>query len=365
VALRCASVECEVLQKSKFVRNMLRRTFKYALCVLFALALIYLIGPRPSTDVDVHEDRLPTIGELSATLEEDESKVLNLIPETRKRIAWAGKENVATPIAFVYLHGFSDSNRLQGAAIDRIAAEFGANVFYARYAGHGYEDDAAIEALGDATLQMWADDTVEAFRIGRILGSKVVVIGFSTAAPLAAWASTQERAPDALVFVSPNFGLQDRRSELGSGPWGEAIVQWVQGEVSHYETPPVSADHERFATSVYDSHAIVTMMSAVKLGRSADLGQITSPLLSVFSPNDGIIAPERFRESIAKMSSEVSEEVPLATSTGHPDEHVLMGGIVSSEEATREVEGAVIDFVQRHVAGIGSPSIEEHPAAAE
>ena len=240
---------------------MLWRILKYTLCVVFALALVYLIGPRVSTDVDLHEDNLPTIGELSARLEEEESKVLNLIPETRKRIGWAAKENVVTPIAFVYLHGFTDSNRLQGDSIDRIAAEFGANVFCARYAGHGYEDDAAIEALGAVTLQMWADDTVEAFRIGQILGNKVVVVGYSTGAPLAAWSSTQERVPDALIFVSPNFGLQDSKSELAIGPWGKAIVRFFQGEVNNYGTAPVSADHERFATSAYESSAIVTMRS--------------------------------------------------------------------------------------------------------
>ena len=344
---------------------MTRRILKRIFFAVIVLALLYLVGSRVSTTVQVRENDLLDIRDLPARLEKGESGIPYLIPDTRKRIEWAGEEGIKTPIAIVYLHGFSDSNRLQGDSIDRVAAQFGANVFYTRYAGHGYEDNAGIEALGNATLQMWADDTVEAFLIGRLLGDQVVVVGFSTGAPLAAWASTHEREPDALVFVSPNFGPLNGMSELAIGPWGQAMVRLLRGEVEKYETPPVNSAHERFATSEYGSNALVTMMAAVKLGRNADLGKITSPVLAVYSPRDKIISQEHFRKSIAKMGSSISEEFPVASSTGHSDEHILMGGVVSNAEATREVEGAIIDFIRKNVAGTSSPSTLQSTNAAE
>ena len=231
-----------------------KRFLKWGLFGAIALVLIFLLGPRASMDVDVRENDLPAISGLSLYLEKSEQKFSRLIPETRKRIAWAGEENVVTPISFVYLHGFSDSNKLQGESIDRIAAKFGANVFYTRYAGHGYEDEPGIEALGNATLQQWADDSIEALRIGRLIGRKVVVIGFSTGAPLGAWAATQEEAPDALIMASPNFGLLNPMSELALGPWGKVIVRVVAGKVNEYENKPVEK-HELYATSKYNSKA--------------------------------------------------------------------------------------------------------------
>ena len=292
------------------------------------MALIFLLGPRASTDVDVGENDLPAISGLSLYLEKSELQFSQLIPETRKRIAWAGDQNVVTPISFVYLHGFSDSNRVQGDSIDRIAAKFGANVFYTRYAGHGYEDEADVEALGNATFQQWADDTIEALRIGRLIGRKVVVIGFSTGAPLGTWAATQEEAPDALIMVSPNFGLKDWTSEFAPGPWGKLIVRASVGEFNKYDAPgTVSKNHERYATSEYNSKAIVTMMSAVKLGRESDLSKITSPVLAVYSEEDKIIATPEFHKVMAKIGSSVSEKVAIRSSTGHPgkENHILCG----------------------------------------
>jgi pimeloyl-ACP methyl ester carboxylesterase len=325
-----------------------RKILKGILFAGAALLLFFLLGPQVSTSVEVRENELPEIEGLSGYLEASESKVPHLIRETKKRIAWAGEENVVTPISFVYLHGFSDSNRVQGNSIDRIAAEFGANVFYTRFAGHGYDYPAGIEALGEATLQMWADDAIEALRIGQLIGNKVVMIGFSTGAPLAAWASTVEREADGLILISPNFGLRDRMSELAIGPWGRQFVRIFKGEVTVYSTP-AKGQHKRYSTGEYYSNAIVTMMATVKMGRSADLERITSPVLVVYSPNDQFIAPEAFREAVEKMAASETKEHAVASRTGHPDEHVLMGDLVSSEEVTNEVEVAIVNFVRSHL----------------
>jgi alpha-beta hydrolase superfamily lysophospholipase len=335
----------------------LRSLLKWLLCVLFGAVLVYLWGPRVSVDVEVWDEALPGLDEISNHLLEQEAGVEGLLPECRKRIEWAGEAGVATPISFVYLHGFSDSNRLQGESISRIAAEFGGNVYYARYAGHGYESEAGVEALGSATLQEWADDSVEALRVGQLLGEKVVVVAFSTGAPLGVWASTKladGAAPDALVLISPNFGLADRNTELAIGPWGKTVVRLFCGEVNEYGTPPVGGMdgmHERFATSKYGSEAIVTMMAAVKLGRKAELEKLTAPVLTVYSPRDKIISHDDFGEVIAKMGSEIKEEHPMEAKTGHNDDHVLIGSIVShgNEAATQEVEASVVEFVRKHV----------------
>ncbi len=86
-----------------------------------------------------------------------------------------------TPIAIVYVHGFSASKGRRGRCPTSVAAALGANLFYTRLTGHG-KDGAA---MATASVNAWVNDYAEALAIGRAIGEKVIVIGVSTGAALA------------------------------------------------------------------------------------------------------------------------------------------------------------------------------------
>ena len=79
-----------------------------------------------------------------------------------------------------------------------------ANIFYTRLTGHGRSN----AAMAEATVNDWANDAVEALEIGKQLGERVMIVGTSTGATLAAWLATYDQSNDILahVWISPNFG---------------------------------------------------------------------------------------------------------------------------------------------------------------
>ncbi len=190
-------------------RGRVRAVGWWALGVL-ALAAALLLGPRnaygpdqPSPRVAPPQDTM----QLDAWLRAGEAQHPDLRPGTGKGIVWHGSVGQRTPWAVVYLHGFSAS-RLEVAPLpERVAQALGANVYYARLSGNGRSGIA----MGEATVQDWLADTVEAARIGRLIGDKVLFVATSTGGTLGTWLATRPegQAISAYAFISPNYGPKD------------------------------------------------------------------------------------------------------------------------------------------------------------
>ncbi|MEE4361728.1 MAG: alpha/beta fold hydrolase, partial [Pseudomonadales bacterium] len=118
---------------------------------------------------------------LDAWLAAREARHDDLREETDERIVWAAGERRRTPLSIVYLHGFSASRRETAPLCDRMAEALGANLFYARLAGHG----RSPEAMGEATVADWLDDAQRAWSLGTRLGQRVAFVGTSTGGTLA------------------------------------------------------------------------------------------------------------------------------------------------------------------------------------
>ncbi|MDT7928222.1 hypothetical protein [Tepidimonas sp.] len=128
-------------------------------------------------------------------------------------------------------------------------------------------------ALARATPQDWLADAVEAVRIGHAIGERVLLMGTSTGATLGAWLAQR---PDAAgvpierqVWISPNFGPQDKRTEWLTGPWGAQIAQAITGG-----TVGKPADDPRIEagwTRVYPVQALLPMMALVERVRAGDI----------------------------------------------------------------------------------------------
>ncbi len=118
-----------------------------------------------------------TLGEdLDAYLSQKELQFPDIRPNTEKRIVWAGEKGARTPLAVIYVHGFSATSEEIRPVPDEVAAALGANLFFTRLAGHGRTG----EALASATAGDWIEDMAEAMAIGRRLGDRVLVISTST-----------------------------------------------------------------------------------------------------------------------------------------------------------------------------------------
>ena len=288
--------------------------------VLYVIGLLlvagiaaFALGPRPAFDTTVEFDETALPDDLDGYVATSEARYEDLRPGNERQIIWTYLASRArTPVAIVYIHGFSASPAELRPLPDLVAKNLGANIYYARLKGHGRSGDAML----DGSVQGWVNDFAEAVAIGRRLGERVVVMATSTGASLATWAATQPdliRDVHGLVQFSPNYGLQASGSSLLTMPWAEKIVQLVLGERRSFET--TNEAHANFWTSSYPSRALLPMAALVKLADAADPASITVPSLFVYSPLDQVIRPDLVKAKAAQWGLRPGSSKSLTTTT--------------------------------------------------
>lgn len=292
---------------------------------LVLAAATFWVGPRNEFGATMPSARpLPpeNIAVLDDWIKTSEAAYPDIKPGNAKGIVWNSSLKQRTPWSVVYLHGFSASRIETAPVTDLVAKALGANAFHTRLTGHGREG----AAMGDATTQDWMADAIEAVRIGQTLGKRVLVISCSTGSTLATWlALTPEGSQVAAhVFISPNFGPKNKRSEIINGPWGKRIALALEGENRSWT--PESPREANAWTSSYPTRALFPMMALVKNVRESDLSLFQTPVLMLYSERDETVDPQETQAAFARIgaSRKVLEAVNYSKSKG---QHVLAGDI--------------------------------------
>ena len=318
--------------------------------LLFAAALlgaVLLMGPRNAEQAWMPAPKftaLPaSLDQLDAHLAAAEARVGDITPGAEKQIVWGPGGRQRAPWAVVYLHGFSATRQEIAPVPELVARELGGHVYYARLAGHGQPG----EAMGRMTVAQWKADALEALAIGHQLGERVLVMGTSTGATLAAWSAQRPEGRDvaAWVMVSPNFGPKDRFADVINWPWGQQLARWIRGETMR--VPPRDPPHplkERFWTQEYPTAALFPMMALVARVRDSALDSIKAPLLMMLSPRDQVIDVNAARAAYARFGSTNKQLIEVDYSQS-PGQHVLAGAI-ESPEASAPMAAQVLEFVR-------------------
>ncbi|HSG50099.1 MAG TPA: alpha/beta fold hydrolase, partial [Longimicrobiales bacterium] len=308
--------------------------------VVVGLVVVAWLGPRARVGPQAAAVEVPP--DVEAFLVASEADVPGIRAGDAKRITWASEAHSPTPLAVVYLHGFSADPHELDPVPQRLADSLGANLFVTRLAGHGLEDGAA---LGDVSAEDWLRDTEESLAVGARLGGKVVLVGTSTGGTLAVWAAAQSRRRDliaAVVLVSPNFGPRDGSADMLLWPWGGLLARLAVGPERCWT--PLNAEQERHWTTCYPTRALLPMMALVEMVRELDPARVTAPTLVLLSPDDQVVDPDRTRRFRPLLGSTRKELVEV-TGDVEPSHHVLAGDIVSPA-TTDAVTGLILDFVR-------------------
>lgn len=300
--------------------------------------VVFLVGPRVKIDTMLRPFTLPP--DLDQYLAESEGRFDDIVPNTEKTILWAGEPGQKTAVSIIYLHGFSATRQETAPLSDKVAAELGANLFYTRFTGHGRTG----QAMAEATVNDWLNDTMEALEIGRRIGEKVVVIGVSTGATAATWLAAQPHLDDVLAFIliSPNYAPYDRSSVILTWPWGEQIATASIGPERNWE--PSNEAHGRYWTLHYSTKALLPMMGLVKLVSQTDLSRVTRPVLIIYSPQDEVVNPQRAEAAFAQMSQADKQIIATNRAVGE-NNHVLAGDIMSPDK-TDEMAAMILKFIR-------------------
>ena len=257
----------------------------------------------------------------------DEAKVQGLRPNCEKQFIWAEKPAQKTPIAILYIHGFSASPHEVRPLPDLIAQELGANVFFTRLTGHG-QDGAA---MARATFADWQADVAEAIEVAQTIGDEVIIIGCSTGCTLATLALVNGAKAKAVVHISPNFGLRSMIAQTildmpGVARWGHIVA----GRTRNFK--PINDGHAAYWTNSYPTQALYPMADAVRAAMAADLSQITTPALFVINNADGVVSPKRARTIMQRWGGPVSEDVIIPGDGDDANGHVMAGDIFSPNQ---------------------------------
>jgi len=261
-----------------------------------------------------------------------------------KRVVWAeGGYEAKTPYSIVYIHGFSATSEEIRPIPDRIAAQLGANLVYTRLAGHGRDG----EAMAEATVEKWMTDVAEALAAGRAVGEEVIVISTSTGGTLASAAALDETMGSqiaAMIFVSPNFQVNDPFAFLLGLPGVRVWAKWLVGPEQSFE--PKNDQHAKYWTYRYPTEAVAPMGALLREVNNLDFSKANQPALFWYSQDDQVVVPEATAHVAAKWGGLSEIELVEMGPGDDPGSHVVAGDIASPGQTDYATQ-AMLDWLKR------------------
>jgi esterase/lipase len=263
-----------------------------------------------------------------------------LVPDTEKRIIWAGDRD-RTPYSVLYLHGFSATRQETAPLAEIVASTLGANLFETRLTGHGRKR----EALTDVRAEDWLQDAAEALTIASRLGERVIVIGTSTGATLAAamLGHPAMDVVDILVMISPNFAPRDPGASWLTRPAGPFLAQMLVGDMRSWQ--PHNEKQARYWSTSYPTASAVEMMRLVDLANRKLPDAIPQRLLMFYSLEDAVISPTEALSVFQRTAAPQKTAIEIVD-PGDPSHHVLAGDVLSNEN-TRRIANNIVAFILR------------------
>jgi esterase/lipase len=318
----------------------LNKTRAFGIALLLLLAALWLLTPA-KLESSVSVASVP--GNLEAWIAASEREAatrFGLIPGTEKRIRWFNQRD-KSQYAVVYLHGFSATRQETAPLAEYVADALQANLFETRLRGHGRER----EGLVDVRAEDWLADAVEALTVASRLGDKVVVIGTSTGATLAAamLGHPAMDAVDTIVMLSPNIAPRDPAAAWLTRPAGPLLARILAGETRSWQ--PHNEAQGRYWTTSYPMTAAIEMMRLVDLANRHLPASISQRLLMFYSKDDTVVSPTAARAAYEATDAPQKAVIEIRD-PGDPSHHVLAGDVLSASK-TRQVANNIVEFILR------------------
>lgn len=308
--------------------------------LLIILAALWILTPaklQPATEALVLPEELDTWLQQK---EQQASDRYGLVPGTEKRITWVG-EHIQTPYSVLYLHGFSATRQETAPLAAIVASMLGANLYETRLTGHGRER----EPLTGVRAEDWLQDAVEALTIAARLGQRVIVIGTSTGATLAAAMLDHPAmgAVDTLVMISPNFAPRDTNALWLTRPAGPLLAKMLVGDTRSWE--PHNEQQRRYWSTSYPTTSAIEMMRLVGLANRHLPADIEQRLLMFYSSTDAVIEPAAALSVFQQTGAPQKAAVEIYN-VGDPSHHVLAGDVLSGR-TTQQIADDIVEFILR------------------
>lgn len=314
--------------------------------VLFLLLVVYVTGPRKIYDPVITGDiDLPlSIEETEAWLKKRESSVPYIKPGNEARIVWANDSlKNKTEYALVYVHGFSASHE-EGAPLHTdIARRYGMNLYLSRLEDHGRQDTNTFKNLTPDDLVYSAE---EAFRIGEMLGDKVILMSCSTGGTLSIILASNGYPVHSMIMYSPNIDIYDKKSDLLLYPYGEPLSKWVMG--GEYNRITYDSTARLFWNPVYHTNGLFALKRLLRDHMQKEVFEkIDIPVFVGYyykdeDHQDKIVSVDRMHDFFEQIST--SEDKKRKVAFPEAGNHVISSYVMSRD--IENVKKETIRFIE-------------------
>ncbi|MEM6759896.1 MAG: alpha/beta fold hydrolase [Pseudomonadota bacterium] len=301
----------------------------------------WLFGPyepssqQPSRSFDVGTD-------IDAYLAGVEAAYDDITPGTEKRVMWADAPGQATEWSVVYVHGFSATSEEIRPVPDRVADGLDSNLIFTRLAGHGRGSDA----MSEPSAQDWVDDLAEAMTVARAVSERILIISTSTGGTLVtalAQHADVMAGVEGLIFVSPNFGINNPAAALLGWPGARYWLPPLVGARRSFE--PQNERHGTYWTTEYDSVAVMPMVALISTIADMDHGATEIPSLFYYSDDDLVVRPDRTAQVAAAWGGPSATVQPELGDADDLYRHVIAGDTLSPGQTDAAVD-AMLDWAR-------------------
>lgn len=249
-------------------------------------------------------------------------------PEVASCLQWAGSPGQVADLAILYVHGFSASPAELRPLPEDLSRVLSANLLSLRLAGHG-QGGAELAA---SRVADWSNDLADGLAVAQQIGRRVVLLGMSTGATLAALAAREPARGAGLagvVLLSPNFRLRARAARLLDLPGSRTLLRLLGDPERGFR--PRNPLHAAGWTSRYPRSALLEVGAVLRHARRGNYRAATAPALFIWSDADRII-DHRASARVAASWGGAARVVTVAPGPrDDPDAHVLAGAALSPD----------------------------------
>ncbi|WP_300436417.1 alpha/beta fold hydrolase [Christiangramia sp.] len=323
----------------------MKKRYWAILFLLIALGIAYISGPVPETPE--YSQKLPALPSRLENLQEYIRIKEDSMPvrqDNQARILWQDSIPKKTSYSIVYLHGFAGSYRDGYPVNKNIADTLNANIFMARWAGHGLKSPASLNNF--SAENAWKS-AKEALAIGKRIGDKVIIMSTSTGGTLAIKLAAEY--PDqvyCIINLSPNLEDDQPGTFVLNTPWGYEIASLI----SFGKNKKIEHEQEiatQYWDTIYPSKALVDLQVLVETTMlHSTFKKVKSPVLTLyyhknFMEEDEHVEVDIYKEVYKLFSTPDSQKVLKSLET--PETHFIGSGIKSQD--TNIVEKEIVDFL--------------------
>jgi esterase/lipase len=295
---------------------------KKILIGVVVLAVVYLVGPQPKTpNYAPALPDLPNSGFALQTYVEAQEQGHKTKPDNEAEIVWHNPVvRTKTPVAVLYLHGFSASKREGFPTHMRFAEKYGCNLYLARLSDHGID---TTDAMYNLTPDRLWESAKEAYAIAKRLGDEVVIMSTSTGGTLALKLAATYPEIKGLINLSPNIAINDPSAFMLNNPWGLHIAKLVMG--GNFRTVESDETYRKYWYHTYRIESIVALEELVEsICTKRTFEQVTCPVFNAYyfkdeANQDPVVRVDAILDMHKKLGTPDSLKVavPLASANTH------------------------------------------------